>query len=129
MKGVGGGEHREKDSDKCGSVVLIVQCCPAISPHAVPSLGDLWPMWRLLDHRMCAAPHVCLRERGRLDGYAQIIAHRGHEENEDNLEVQEGEQDRKKKGQREEKWTGKPSEDKRKERSKEGRATKKKGGG
>lgn len=28
-----GGEQREKDSDKCSSVVLIVQCCPAISPH------------------------------------------------------------------------------------------------
>lgn len=79
--GGGGGEQREKDSDKCGSVVLIVQRCPAISPQAVPSLGDLWPIWRLLGHRMCAAPHVCLRERGRLDGDAHIIAHRGHEEN------------------------------------------------
>lgn len=78
---IGWGEQREKDSDKCGSVVLIVQRCPAISPQAVPSLGDLWPIWRLLGHRMRAAPHVCLRERGRLDGDAHIIAHRGHEEN------------------------------------------------
>lgn len=31
---------------------------------------------------MCAAPHVCLREGGWLDGYKQIIAHRGREETE-----------------------------------------------
>lgn len=28
---------------------------------------------------MCAASHVRLRERGRLDGYAQIIAHHRRE--------------------------------------------------
>lgn len=52
---------------------------------------------------MCAAPHLRLRERGRLDGYAQIIAHRGHKQggNRDNSEVQRGGQDcRKKNGQR-----------------------------
>lgn len=32
-EGGGWGGAREKDSDKCGSVVLIVRRCPAISPH------------------------------------------------------------------------------------------------
>lgn len=38
MSGVNdGGGQREKDSDKCGSVVLIVRRCPAISPRCAKS--------------------------------------------------------------------------------------------
>lgn len=113
--------QRETDSDKCGFVALIVQCCLTISPRYA---NDLWPIWRLPGCRMFVAPHVHLRGRERLDGNVQIphlSCERG--ENREISGVWKGGQEGKKKSLQEEKWMERREEQK-EERLKEWRETK-----